>query len=359
MRIETRLRSISTIAQLGLLGIILLFASCNDGVDDIPLDEVSINYRSHRLDLDMYTASQAYLGTPRPDSSKLYNQYFAAHRDFLVDWIFYGEDSLATDSVLTVFMAEFLSDSNAAKLFSDIEERFPASGEDPLAGMENLLLRFKYYFPTEPTPVVITFADGFPGSIQASLEQSFISRRYIGIGIHYLMGKDYRFYPPDMPQYLRRRCNPEHLPSLIAHQYADFFIPPPPVESNPVLVDHVVQQGLQMYMVDKLLGPEVPDSLKLYYTDQQMLWANTYEARAYKEMVEVLYDVDAGLIRRYTNDSPFTSQLARESAPRLGQFIGWKIVKKYAEKHPEQSLSELIAHRDYQVVFRKSGYRPE
>lgn len=323
------------------------------------MDEVSIDYRSHRMDLDMHSAAQAYQESPRPDSSKIYNQYFAAHRDFLVDWIFYGNDSMATDSVLTVFLSEFLSDPNANALFSDIAETFPADGEDPLAGMENLLLRFKYYFPNDPTPVIITFADGFPGSVQSGLEQLFISRRYIGVGIHYLMGKSYRYYPPDMPQYLRRRCNPEHLPSLVAHQYADFLIPPPPIETNPVLIDHVVQQGLQMHLVDKLLGPEVPDSMKLYYTDQQMLWANTYEARAYKEMVDVLYEVDAGTIRRYTDDSPFTSQLARESAPRLGQFIGWKIITSYAEKHPEESLVELISHTDFQTVFKKSGYRPE
>ena len=351
MRIQTRLNLTTLTVILTFLGSILVLNSCNEGVEDIPLDEVSIEYRSHRLDLDMYAASQSYQAKPKPDSSKIYDQYFAAHRNFLVDWIFYGDDSMATDSVLTVFMAEFLSDPNAAQLFSDIEERFPASGEDPLAGMENLLHRYKYYFPNEPTPVVITFADGFPGTIQAGLEQLFISRRYIGIGIHYLMGKSYRYYPPDMPQYIRRRCNPKHLPALVAHQYADILIPPPPVETNPVLVDHVVQQGLQMYLVDKLLGPEVPDSMKLFYTDQQMLWANTYQARAYKEMVDVLYDVDAGLIRRYTDDSPFTSQLARESAPRLGQFIGWKIIQKYAEKHPEQELEELIRHTDYQAVF--------
>ncbi len=359
MGIHIGLHSITKVVQLGFLVVALFFTSCSEGGKESVTDEVSIDYRSHRLDLDMYTVSQAYQNNPRPDSSILYKQYFAVHRDFLVDWIFYGEDSLATDSVLTVFMAEFLSDPNAAALFSDIEKRFPPSGEDPFAGMENLLLHLKYYFPSHPTPVLFTFADGFPGTFQAGLEHLFISRRYIGVGIHYLMGKSYRFYPPDMPQYLRRRCNPEHLPSLVAHQYADFFIPPPPVESNPVLLDHIVYHGLKMYLVDKLLGPEVPDSIKLFYTDQQMLWANTYEARAYKEMIGDLYNFDAALIRRYTGDSPFTSHLARGSAPRLGQFIGWKIVQNYAEKHPEESVAELIARTDYKAIFQRSGYRPE
>ena len=360
MRIQTRLGMASKIPfMVYLLGVLIFLGSCNDGPEDIDLDEVSIDFRSHRLDQDMVAFAKAYQQGSRPDSSQLFQQHLAAHKDFLKDWLFYGEPGIATDSVLTVFMAEFLSDTNTHSLLTDIQTAFPADGQNPLLSLENLLLRFKYYFPNDPTPAVLTFADGYPPTVQAGLEQVFITRQFIGVGIHYLMGSSYRYYPPDMPQYLRRRCNSDFLPATVAHQYADILIPPPAIEKNPVLIDHVVQQGLQLYLVDKLLGPEVPDSTKFYYTDQQMLWANTYEARAYKEMVDLLYEVDAYVIRRYTDDSPFTSQLARESAPRLGQFIGWKIVSQYAEKFSDESLAELIAHTDYQQVFKRSGYRPE
>ena len=360
MRIQTQLKLRRlTLILLPLLAVILTISSCNNSPEDIDLDEVSIDFKTHRFDLDMYQFSKAYQQGERPDSTAIYKQYLKPHKAFILDWLFYGDERIGTDSVLTVFMTEFLADTNTYNLLNDIQNAFPAGGADILTGMENLLLRFKYYFPTDPVPAVLTFADGYPPSVQAGLEQVFITQRHIGVGIHYLLGASYKYYPPDMPQYLRRRCNPDFLPSLVAHQYADLLVPPPAIDKNPVLIDHVVQQGLQLYLVDKLLGPEVPDSMKLYYTEEQMLWANTYEARAYKEMVGLLYEVDAYTIRRYTDDSPFTSQLARESAPRLGQFIGWKIVSKYAEKFPEESLTDLISHTDYQKLFKKSGYRPE
>lgn len=339
--------------------LMLVLTACEPEVEDVAWQDVSINYKSHRLDLDMYQAAKAFAEDSTLDGRQVYQEKFAEHRDFLVDWIFYGDDSIATDSVLSIFMADFLGDPNAFELFSDIQERFPEEGKDPLAPLEELLKRYKYHFPRNNVPVVVTFADGFPPSIQSGLEQLFLSPRYLGVGIHYLLGKSYRFYPPDLPQYLRRRCNPEHLPSAVAHKFAETFIPPPNIETNPVLIDHIIHRGLQMHLVDQLLGPHAADSLKLYYTTTQMDWATTFEARAYKEMVEHLYEVDATTIRRYVEDSPFTSQLNRESAPRLGWYIGWKIVQHYAQRFPEEKLETLIYRRDFQTIFKKSGYRPE
>jgi len=338
---------------------LLILSGCEPEVEDIPWEDVSINYKSHRLDLDMFAAAEAYAQDSTLNAFEVYQERFANHREFLVDWIFYGNDSIATDSVLSIFLYDFLNDPNALQLFTDIEERFPEGGENPLASLEELFKRYKFHFPRNTVPVVVTFADGFPPTIQAGLEQLFLNKRYLGVGIHYLLGKSYRFYPPDLPQYLRRRCNPEHLPSSVAHKFAETLIPPPNIEDNPVLIDHVVHRGLQMHLVDQLLGPVTEDSIKLYYTTTQMEWANSFEARAYKEMVELLYEVDATTIRRYVEDSPFTSQLARESAPRLGWFIGWKIVQHYAEKFPDEKLEALIYRRDFQTIFKKSGYRPE
>ena len=295
--------------------LLLLAFGCNPSNEDVPLDDIQIQFDSYRLDLEFLKAAREFEANPAADSSAIYQNYFADDRPFLADWLFYGDDQTASDSLLTTIMAEFLSDSNTVPLLEDVAQRFPPDGPDPIAPLEDFFKRFSFYFPDKAIPKVVAFADGYPPTIQAGLEQMFVSPRFLGIGLHYLLGPDYQHYPPDMPKYLRRRMAPEHLPATVAHRYADAMIPEPSVVDNPVLIDHIVHQGIQMVFVDKLLGPDVPDSTKFFYTSPQIDWAITFEQRAYKDLVPVLYDIDAELVRRYIDDSPFTSQLHRESAP--------------------------------------------
>jgi hypothetical protein len=349
---------VHTTTALTLISLLAFAVGCNGGkVDEVPIDDVVIDLKVARLDTDMQAAAPAYKTGQAVDSSQVYRQHFAAHRAFLSDWMFGGDDRIATDSVLTIVMHEFLRDSHGLALLDSVDKRLPA-GYDPRTQLEPLFKRFHFYFPEKALPVVVTYVDGYPGTMQQGIDQVFISPRFLGIGLHYLVGPDFKFYPADMPMYIRRRCTIDYLPTLVAHKIAESMVPDPDLSKNPVLVDFVVQQGIRMALVDKLLGPEVPDSIKLFYTAEQMEWADYYQGKAYKDLMGDLYKLDPQLLRRYMDDSPFTSQLNRESAPRLGQFLGWKIVTEYLKKKPNITLPELVKEVDYKRVFKESGYRP-
>jgi hypothetical protein len=340
-------------------GLLALAPGCSDGpADEVPLDDVVIDLRVARLDQDMAAAAPAYRSGKSLDSSAIYQQHFAAHSAFLADWMFGGDSRIATDSVLTVVMHEFMRDSHGLALIDSVGQLLP-SAYDPKAQLEELFKRFHFYFPDKALPTVVTFVDGYPQTMQQGIDQVFISPRFLGIGLHYFLGPNFKFYPADMPKYIRRRCTTEHLPALVAHKIAETMVPDPDLTQNPVLIDFVVAQGIRMTVVDKLLGPAVQDSIKLFYTTDQIAWADYYQAKAYKDLMGELYEIDAQLLRRYMDDSPFTSQLNRESAPRLGQYLGWKIVGEYLQKKPETTLPDLIKTKDYRRVFQESGYRPK
>lgn len=336
----------------------LLMWACTPSAEEVPLDDIDIDFSVHHLEREFLEAAQALKQNPELDSAALYKTYFADDRPFLADWLFYGDMEVASDSLLATIMYEFIADEKTLPLMEDVAAAFPEDGPDPVAPLEDFFKRFSHYFPDKAIPRIVTFADGYPRSIQAGIEQMFIAPKHLGIGLHYLLGPNYTYYPTDMPQYLRRRLQPEFLPVSVAQRYADAMIPEPAFETNPALVDHIVHQGIQMVFVDKLLGPSIADSMKLFYTQQQMEWAQAYEQQVYKEIVPDLYDIDPTLVRRFIDDSPFTSQLNRESAPRMGQFIGWKIVELYLEKNPDTSLAALIEVRDFKSIFKASGYRP-
>lgn len=352
-------RFIHVLGPLAFLFVLALGTGCRSGAaDEVPLDDIVIDLKVARMDQDMLAAAPAYRAGKALDSSVVYKEHFAAHRAFMADWMFGGDDRIATDSVLTIVMHTFLRDSHGLALLDSVARRLP-SGYDPKAQLTELFKRFHFYFPEKALPTVVTYVDGYPPTMQQGIDQVFISPRYLGIGLHYFLGPDFKFYPADMPKYIRRRCTTAHLPALVAHKIAETMVPDPDLSKNPALIDYVVQQGIRMTVVDKLLGPAVPDSIKLFYTTEQIEWADYYQAKAYKDMLNDLYQLDAELLRRYMDDSPFTSQLNRDSAPRLGQYLGWKIVSAYLQKQPATTLPDLIKVQDYRRVFQESGYRPK
>src|SRR5690606_4515742 len=98
-----------------------------------------------------------------------------------------------------------------------------------------------------------------------------------------------------------------------------------------VFLDQMLYYGKILYILDQLL-PHTPDTLKMGYTPAQWAWAHQYESDiwAYFISEELLFQHDLRKTQKYIGEAPFTPGLGqgRESAPKLGRFIGWKIVQK-------------------------------
>lgn len=335
-----------------------LFGCGSGEPEDIDLDAVELRLKTHRLDETLYQASQVYKKDTSISDLEVYQQHLAPSRKVLVEWLFGGRDSLATPEIIASQIGPFLDDPSGFELLDTLQKAYPADQWSLEETFTNPMKRFRHYFPQKAVPAFFTYVDGFPPSATGEIDQVFLSPQYIGIGLHYFLGPNYHYYPNDLPMFIRRRCNRDHIAPVVIRKMAFAMVPEPEITGNPVLVDYVVNAGIRMYLIDKLLGPKVEDTLKILYTAPQWTWATTYESRLYKEMLPELYTVDPGVIRRYQYDSPFTSQLSRESAPRAGEYIGWQIVKAYMKKHPDTSLDELAGIKDFQKLFQEASYRP-
>jgi uncharacterized protein YjaZ len=89
-----------------------------------------------------------------------------------------------------------------------------------------------------------------------------------------------------------------------------------------------------------------------------MYWADYYEKNIYKEMAEKLYSKDFQVHQQYIMEKPFTSSLSRESAPRLAEYFGWKVVNSFMKNHPEITIAELVERSDYETIWKESKYKP-
>ncbi len=227
--------------------------------------------------------------------------------------------------------------------------------------MTDAFRRIKYYYPKHNTPKVYAYFSGFKA-------QTSVGDGYFGIGLDLFLGANSRFYPAlteVFPRYISRRFTPEHISSRVVEGIAreDMFAES---DDNKTLLSKMIYSGKILYFMDRIL-PTVPDSVKIGFTDKQIKWCDENKAFVWGFMLDqnLLYETDLQKIQTYINEAPFTPQLGggletgSQSAPKVGVWTGWQIVKQYMDKHPDVTLQQLMADNDAQKILNESKYRPK
>lgn len=213
----------------------------------------------------------------------------------------------------------------------------------------------KHELPKTVIPTqIITYFSGFA-------VQTAIGEDYIGIGLDMFLG-DSPFYPSligQYPQYIYEKFTPENIvPRVLEVFIREEIMPEDQLEGS--FLAHMLHHGKVLYLMDTFL-PETDDHLKIGYTKQQIDWAMRYQSSIWDWvlMEELLYQTDYLAIQKHFNNAPFTPQLGDrdESAPKLGVFLGWNMVRKYMKEYPETSLQKLLAMGNEQVFLTQSGYK--
>jgi len=74
---------------------------------------------------------------------------------------------------------------------------------------------------------------------------------------------------------------------------------------------------------------------------------------------EDLNSVNPVTLQTYIGEAPFTQGFSQEFSPgNLGQWIGWQIVKKFEEKNPDMTPSELMK-TDPRRILEEAKYKPK
>lgn len=348
----------------------VLWASCNSknaDVKDIPLE-----WKFVRADKMMYEAAKAaHDSKGKLDTMGIYNQYLKSDRDFFLD-LMNLEAQLAMrtraqrisdgmkDSILAATLVPILAQPAMYQLLDTVQKVFTAD-----YNFEEIitppLKRLKQEFPQLPTfPAFRTHVSGYPqGDAPSATDQMVptMSGKYFSFGLHYFLGETYRFYPPTMPKFIRRRCAKDYMEVMFVREIAEGMVEPVDPRKQPTLLDNMVREGIKLALIDKLL-PYTPDSLKICYSDKQLAWAEKNEKAVYKELTPQLFSIDFLEHQKYLGEKPYTTHISPESAPRLAQYMGWRIVKAFIEQHPDMKIADLCARTDYETIFKESKYKP-
>lgn len=107
--------------------------------------------------------------------------------------------------------------------------------------------------------------------------------------------------------------------------------------------EHIIQAGKILYILNAMF-PKESEAFILRYSDEDYKWAYDNEEMIWEYMVreELLFKIDMTTRINFMNEGPKTIGLPDESPDRIGQFMGYRIVKNFMQKNKTLSLQELL-----------------
>lgn len=358
-------------------GTALILNGCGEKLPEVKLDikryELIIKELSgNGKRISKSAIAAAYKKDFKPDWKLLAAWNYSLPPDYL--------DSLETkkqlplfDSTFTVGLTTMCEDKHHQLLIDSILKYYPAN-YDLSRALTPPMRRLKKHIPNFEPPKIRTIQIGYTPRMEWYLQyehdalyllaerddknkSALPQPRYMGIALEYFCGPKFPYLHPEIPRYLRARFKPEDLPVSVMLKFCDLYLPPLQEFKLPTLVDRIVWLGVKTYFLDVTL-PDAPDSLKLFYTASQMKWISENERRVYNELIPHFYSKGTDKIAKYVEEGPFTSVISPEAPPRIGQFVGLQIVRKYIERHPETTLLQLLQTTNYDKIFKEAGYKP-
>lgn len=336
--------------QIYLIFISLLVLTACGRRNKVDVSDIDINVTIRRFDNSF---DSLRTGPIAPKALKLQQQYGAFYPDFIQRILQAGsiKDTVYLATLRKVFTSKAYADlkHEVDSVYSNLDKQN--------AELTDAFRRIKYYFPKKDLPKVYSYVSGFQA-------QTAIGNGYAGIGLDLFLGARSKFYPAiieSFPHYISRFFTPENIAPRVVEGILREDMFPEPTE-NKTMLQKMIYEGKIMYAMDLLL-PDVADSIKIRYTNTQLDWANKFKPQIWGYFLEenLIYNSDVLKNQQYFNDAPFTVGLGEknESAPRLGTWTGWQIVRAYMDRHPNVSLSRLMGNQDAQGILNDSKYRPK
>ncbi len=114
-------------------------------------------------------------------------------------------------------------------------------------------------------------------------------------------------------------------------------------EIDKQLAQHIIQAGKILYITNACF-PVAEERYILRYSDKDWTWAEQNEDLTWDYLVkeQLLFKNNRKDKANFLNAGPTTVGLPDESPDRMGQFLGYKMVKGFMEENKEVSLQELL-----------------
>ena len=326
----------------------LLFTGCSDDPLKVDVSNIELDLKLIRMDEVVFNAKW---DSPQLTNVVLSDEYVGYYK-FYTQFILNNQMDVE-DPNMGKYIAGFANDKTMKEFFEASEDHFGGDKFDSyLEEMEMAFKHFKFYYPSEPIPVVFTFQSGFNYKIVPN-------DTLLGIGLEWYIGSDNelikRLSPQAFPVYEKEKMQPDYLVVDAIKGFLKVKFQDKMTMDN--LLSVMVFYGKIMYLTDAMIHNK-SDALKMNYTDEEWNWCVDNEKEIWIFLAEnnLLFDSSMREITKWVNNGPFTNGLSQESPSRVGIWIGWQMVKQYMERNPKTSLQRMVEMEDNSLFL--NNYKP-
>jgi gliding motility-associated lipoprotein GldB len=300
------------------------------------------------------------------NETTLKNKIAAIEVDFVVER-FDSVFALATPNILPQLKSDYpflfskhiadsiwyerMQDTLQKQMFTEVQNAF-GDFEKPKMKLRQLFQHLKYYDKTFSIPRVICLANNVDYRNKTIVNDSLVL-----IDLMNYLGHDHEFYQ-NKALFISENMRASQLLPDVSENYAKIYAYQSGRKS---LLDEMIHFGKLLYFKDIMI-PEFSDAEKMGYTTTHIEWAKINEAQIWSYFVEreMLFSSDPKLFSRFIAPAPFSKfylELDNESPGRIGQYLGWQIVRAYAKRTNADVLQIMRTEAD--DIFIKSKYKPE
>jgi len=328
--------------------IIFLFIGCRNN-NDPDVSNIKVDIPVERFDKNFFAL----------DTSKIavsLKELMQHHPDFYTDFmqqvlgVSGADTNKITQDISKIFIRGYSSMyQSLAKQYSDISWL--------QKDIQKAFQYVKYYFPGYKTSKIILFVGPLDAPGVA------LTGSGIAVGLHQFAGKDFPAYQSMeaqqlFPAYISRRFEQQYIVvNCMKAVIEDIY---PDRSGVKGLVEQMIEKGKQWWLLDKFL-PATPDSLKTGFTKQQLEWCKANEGMIWNDIITTqkdLYTKDPMAIQNYLGEAPFTQSLGPSSPGNIGPWIGWQIVKKFADKNSSIGIADILK-TDARKILEAAKYKPK
>lgn len=265
--------------------------------------------------------------------------------------VFLNRDKYPSDSAFVNALFRRFTNPYIDTLLMETHRVF-GDGSSLKKEFEQAYANITFYYPDFHPPRIQTVITGLESDI-------FVSDSLVIIGLDYFLGKDAKFRP-NMFEYMLRRYNPDFIvPSVMLLTGVDSRFNQTDPNDKTVLAD-MIGYG-KAYFFSKQMLPCTPDSVLIGYSQREMKGCRENENLIWSRFVEdeVLFSSSHLTRQKFIAERPKTIEVGEQCPGRIGQWVGWRMVQKYHETHPDTPLSGIMVIENAEQLFKTSGYKPQ
>lgn len=160
----------------------------------------------------------------------------------------------------------------------------------------------------------------------------------------------------NIPSYISQRMSEEFLMRDLAEKLISNHVIYP---KNRQFISKIIHYGkIYNLMIANLDFDEIK---ALNYNEREIVWAKNNEKEVWKFFIEneILFNTSNTLEERFINFGPYSKfgiSIDYESAPMIGRWIGYKIVKSYLKSN-NKTIEEILNMNEYEL-YLNSNYKP-